>query len=272
MAITLLDAAMGTELAARGVPTPTLEWSARALREAPEMVAAIHREHVAAGARVLTTNTFRTRRRSAGQDWERLATLAVELARQAAPPGVRVAGSIAPLEDCYSPWLSPPEPRPEHRDLARLLAAAGVDILLCETFPHVGEALVAVEEAVATGVETWVSFTGGLRGELLSPEEVRAGAREAVARGAAAVLVNCIPATRTLPYVEALAGLGVPCGAYANAGDPAWGLGWEAADPEAAAEGYARLARTWVAAGATLVGGCCGTGAAHIRALAQLLD
>ncbi len=226
MPLTILDGPMGTELARRGVDTPPPAWSARALLEAPDVVRAIHRDYAEAGATVHTANTFRTKRRVDPERWADLARLAVRLAREAVPASHRVAGSIAPLEDCYSPWLSPPDPRPEHRELARVLADAGVDILLCETFPHVGEALVAVEEAVATGVETWVSFTAGPAAELLTPAQVGAAAREAVARGAAAVLFNCTAAVDTAPYVEAIAGCGVPVGAYANAGRPEHGLGW----------------------------------------------
>jgi S-methylmethionine-dependent homocysteine/selenocysteine methylase len=267
LVITLLDGALGTELAARDVPTPAPAWSAFALEHAPEVVAAIHRDYVQAGATVHTANTFRTKRRQLGGRWEELARRAVDLARAAVPEGQRVAGSIAPLEDCYRPDLSPANPRPEHRELARVLAAAGADLLLCETFAHVGEALVAVEEAVATGVETWVSFTAGPDGALLTPAEVEAAARATARCGAAAVLVNCTAATRLLPYVERLAGAGVAFGAYANAGAPAERLGWTDA-PDI--ERYAELAATWVRAGATLLGGCCGTGPAHLRALRSL--
>jgi S-methylmethionine-dependent homocysteine/selenocysteine methylase len=185
------------------------------------------------------------------------------------PPGHRVAGSIAPLEDCYRPDLSPKDARPEHRELARALASAGVDLLLCETFPHVGEAHVAVEEAAATGVETWAAFTAGPDADLLSPAAIEAAAREAVARGARAVLVNCVPAARTLEFVERLGGLGVPFGAYANAGAPSEGLGWGPRAPgDEAAARYRLFARTWIEAGATIIGGCCGTGPPHIAALA----
>jgi S-methylmethionine-dependent homocysteine/selenocysteine methylase len=263
--ITLLDGPLGTELAARGVPTPAPIWSAWALDQAPGVLRAIHRDYAAAGATVHTANTFRTKRRQVGADWERLARRAVSIAREAVPANHRVAGSLAPLEDCYRPDLSPADPRPEHRELARLLAAAGVDVILCETFPNVGEALVAVEEAVATGVETWVSFTAGPDAGLLSPEAVEEGAREAVRRGARAVLVNCTPATRSLPYVERLAEIGVPFGAYANAGLPSEGIGWSDT-PDV--DRYADLAESWVRVGATLVGGCCGTGPGHIGALA----
>jgi S-methylmethionine-dependent homocysteine/selenocysteine methylase len=264
MAITVLDGPVGTELLRRGVPTPPPAWSSAALRDAPEVVAAIHADYARAGAMVHTTNTFRTRPAVWGAAWADLARVAVRLAQGA---GGRVAGSIAPLADCYRPERSPPDATPRHAALAHVLADAGCDLLLCETFPHVGEALAAVDAAVATGVETWVSFTAGPEADLLTPDAVHAGATEAVRRGASAVLVNCIPAARTLPYVEALAGLGVPFGAYANAGHPDEGMGWRPA-PEAP-ERYVAFAEAWVAAGATLVGSCCGTGPDVIAALAR---
>jgi S-methylmethionine-dependent homocysteine/selenocysteine methylase len=263
--ITLLDGPVGTELAARGVPTPAPAWSAWSIERAPEVLSAIHRDYAAAGATVHTANTFHTRRRQVGEDWERLARRAVAIVRNSVPTGHRVAGSLAPLEDCYRPDLSPPDPRAEHRELARVLASSGVDLILCETFPNVGEALVAVEEAVATGVETWASFTAGPGGELLTPAEIGVGAREAVQRGARCVLVNCTAATQTLPYVARLADAGVPFGAYANAGSLEEGLGWTSA-PDAVR--YAEIAAGWQRAGATILGGCCGTGPAHVRALA----
>lgn len=267
IAITLLDGPSGTELFTRGVATPLPGWSAHALIEAPDVVTAIHRDYAAAGARVHTANTFRTKRRRFPATWDELAHRAVELCREAVPRGHKVAGSLAPLEDCYRPDLSPKEPRAEHRELAHVLASAGCDVILCETFPHVGEALVAVEEAVATGVETWVSFTAGPEATLLTPKEIERGAREAVKRGARAVLVNCMSAPKMLPFVERLAECGVPFGAYANAGSPDDEIGWKSA-PQGPSR-YADFAETWVNAGATLIGSCCGTGPKHIAELAR---
>lgn len=267
MAITLLDGPSGTELLARGIPTPLPGWSAHALTEAPDVVAAIHRDYASAGARVHTANTFRTKLRSFPATWDELTRLAVELCRYAVPRTHRVAGSLSPLEDCYRPDLSPDDPRPEHRELARVLASAGCDLILCETFPHVDEALIAVEESVATGIETWISFTAGPDAKLLTPQEIERGAREAVKRGATAVLVNCVPAAKMLPFVERLAGAGVPFGAYANAGSPDDEIGWKSA-PQGPKR-YADFAEAWVGAGATLIGSCCGTRPAHIAELAR---
>lgn len=269
--ITLLDGPMGSLLGARGVPTPPPLWSAAALRSAPDMVRQIHADHASAGATVHTANTFRTRERQAGSDWRELTRLAVSLARESVPRHHRVAGSLSPLEDCYRPDLSPPDPRREHRAMAQALSEAGVDLLLCETFPHVGEALIALEEAVATGLPVWVSFTAGPEGELLTPEDVRTGAREAVKRGAQAVLVNCTAARLTLPYVERLSEAGVPFGAYANAGDAPADFNRSIGDP-ASERRYLEFALSWLAAGATLVGSCCGTGPGHIAAIARHLS
>ena len=268
----LLDGPVGTELDRRGVDTSLPLWSARAIAEAPDVLAAIHRDYAAAGAEVHTANTFRSRRATLGDRWEELTHRAVAIARGAVPPAHRVAGSLAPIEDCYRPDLSPPDPRPEHRAMARALAAAGCDLILCETFPHVGEGLVAVEEAVATGLPVWAAFTAGPSADLLTPDAIGEAAIEAARRGAEAVLVNCVPATDTLRFVERLADAGVPFGAYANAGAPDDRIGWRAPDedPDAPSR-YAAFAREWLRAGATIVGACCGTGSAHIRALASAI-
>ncbi|MDP6990403.1 MAG: homocysteine S-methyltransferase family protein [Planctomycetota bacterium] len=274
----LLDGPLGTELAGRGVPTPLPRWSADALLNAPDAVRAIHADYAAAGAQVHTANTFRTRAATLGEAWSELATLAVRLAREACGPGARVAGSIAPLEDCYRPDASPADREPsatraEHARLSGVLAAAGCDLLLCESFPHVGEGWLALEAAVETGLESWCSFTPGWDASLLTPAAVADGARGAIERGAAAVLVNCLPIPRALDYARALAEAasagGVPFGCYANAGVPDERVGWASSPP--AVERYAAAAGTWLEEGASIVGGCCGTGPAHVAALAGIL-
>jgi S-methylmethionine-dependent homocysteine/selenocysteine methylase len=141
-------------------------------------------------------------------------------------------------------------------------------VLLCETFANGAEAVVAVEEALATGLPVWLSLTAGPFAELLSPAELTEIGRDAVAAGVERVLVNCIAATQIGAYVDAVAALGVPFGAYANAGREDEALGWGATSPRAA-EAYADLAERWKDAGASVIGGCCGTGPLHIQALAE---
>jgi S-methylmethionine-dependent homocysteine/selenocysteine methylase len=270
--LTLLDGPLGTELAARGVATPLPSWSAYAIDHAPDVVAQIHRDYADAGATVHTANTFRTKRRAVGAQWQRLARRAVALARDAVPKQHAIAGSLAPLEDCYRPDLSPPDAvsAREHREVARVLADAGVDLILCETFPSAREAAIAVAEAVRTGLPTWVALTAGPDASLMTPDAMEAAARMCASEGARALLVNCVPASKTLAYVERLGRLGLPVGAYANAGQAEEGIGWSRDDVEGP-RAYAALARSWVLAGASIVGACCGTGPRHIAEMAQLL-
>jgi S-methylmethionine-dependent homocysteine/selenocysteine methylase len=261
----VLDGPMGTELAARGVATPPSSWSAEAITTAPDVVRAIHAEYAENGAEVHRANTFRVQKRIFGEALEETAAQAVILAREGilrTRRAGRVAGSVAPVRDCYRPDLSPAAlvARAEHRANVAALARAGVDLVICETFPHPVEACIAVEEATRAGLETWLALTAGPEGELMSPESMERAARDGAAAGASAVLVNCTAAERTLAYVERLARIGLPFGAYGNA------FGAQSVTPER----YAELARAWLAAGATLVGACCGAGPAHVAALAAL--
>lgn len=269
MPVRILDGAIGTELISRGLELGTPDWSARAVAEAPELLAEIHRDYVKAGATLHTANTFRTQLRALGERWVDVLGAAVRIARDAVPQGCAVLGSMAPVEDCYRPDLSPgAAARPQHREIASALANAGCDLLLCETFANGAEAVVAVEEALATGLPAWLSLTAGPFGDLLSPAQLARIGADAVSTGIERLLVNCIAATQIGAYVDAIASLGVPIGVYANAGREDEALGWGATSPRAA-EAYAELAQRWKDAGASVIGGCCGTGPLHIRALAE---
>ncbi|MDG2224288.1 MAG: homocysteine S-methyltransferase family protein [Rubripirellula sp.] len=272
--ITLLDGPLGTELNRRGVATQLPSWSAAAIESAPEVIAAIHADYADAGATVHTANTFRTKQRTVGDRWQIMTERAVELTRQSVPSNHRVAGSIAPLEDCYCPDQSPGAGAlPEHQAFAEQLENAGVDLLLCETFPNPDEALAAVTAARNTSLETWLALTAGPDATLMSPAEMVSTAKQAVDLGAAAILVNCTPAVDTLRFLAALAdaALGVPIGAYANAGCADDQIGWTAS-AEPGAKTYAKLARQWIDAGATLVGSCCGTTPEHTKAVRDAIN
>lgn len=290
MHTTILSGPTGTELIRRGVRLPDRAWSADAVESAPEIISDIHADYAAAGATVHVACTFRTQPAIFPDEFARLTAAAVRLCRESVPSHHRVAGCLAPIADCYDPAASPPESRarPLHARMARALADAGVDLVVCETFPNPAEALIALDEALKVGLEAWFSLTPGPDGRLLSPEQVRAGAAAAIARGAAAVMVNCSPPQRTIDYVLALRTAlnastrrGVVIGASANAGDRSLGLGWSAwtgercttgdptLDPPAAR--FADLAATWRDAGASILGGCCGTDPTHAAALARRL-
>lgn len=274
----LLDAALGTELSRRGAPGAPPLWSARAVLERPDLVLDVHRENVAAGADVLTAGTFRTQPRLLGAFAREAARRAVALAREAASgrPGVLVAGSLAPIEDCWRPDLVPGD-----AELARLharhagaLAEAGADLLLLETFGTAREWLAAAGAAADTGLALVACATTRADGALLSGEPLGEAALALLALPSppAALGVNCVPARRLAASLALLASAapGVPLAAYGNTGLPLDEAAGAFAEPIAPAE-YAGAALAWVALGARLVGGCCGTGAGHVAALAARL-
>lgn len=285
----LLDGATGTELARRGVDTGLPLWSARALADARgrAVLGAIHAEYARAGASLLTTNTFRTTPRAlarAGRenDWTILNRRAVEIARSAgratpAVGGPLIAGSIAPLEDCYRPDLVPPQAdcRREHLRQADLLARMGVDLLLIETMNTIREGCAAVAAARAVGLDALVSLCPGAPDALLSGEILGDAVPRLIDAGGgrvAGLLLNCAGPellALALPAL-AVAAAGLPFGVYAHLGEPDPVTGWRLPrehDTEAYAEWSERCAR----AGARLLGGCCGTTPAHIEAIARRL-
>lgn len=285
MTITILDGAMGTELERRGIDTGLPLWSANALLTAPEAVKQIHLDYLRAGAEVITANTFRANPRTlaraglAGRSRE-LTHIAVSLAQEAianfqatrAAAHPLIAGSMAPVEDCYSPWLVPDdaELEAEHGELARYLAEAGCDLILVETMNTVREAVIAARAAAATKLPVWVSVTLNQHNDLLSGESLRDAVRAALTVKPDALLVNCIPVAQGTSALRALRdaidNTQVRLGIYANAGyveADEWSM-THGVTPEA----YAEAATEWLAAGASITGGCCGTTPDHIARLA----
>lgn len=277
----LLDGATGTELERRGVDTNTPIWSAMALIDAPKIVEQVHRDYLDAGTEVIITNTFRTHRRNLekvgmGEEAGRLTTLAVAIAQKAVRASGKpafVAGSIAPLEDSYS--TTSPLPREvylrEHGEMAANLVTAGVDLLLIETMKDIAEAEAAAQAAKATGLPFGVSFICKPDENLLSGESLASAVKAVEKYDPNFIGINCTPAPtldKTLRELRKLTTL--PIAVYANPGHTEdyehWGE-TEASQPAA----YARFAETWLADGAQLIGGCCGTRPEHIAALASLV-
>jgi len=275
----LLDGATGTELSRRGIDLNDPSWTARAILENPRTLWQIHRDYVEAGAEIITANTFRTHARSlasigqsrAARD---LTLQAVQIARDAAGAETYVAGSIAPLEDCYSPQRTPDNSAllQEHADMADALAAAGVDFLLIETQITIREGAIAAQAAHSTGIPFGVSFVCNAAGNLLSGESLLDACRAVAPFQPALFLVNCVPMDEVendLHPVQ-MAGPGIPLGAYANTGRLLADGSWESTDGKLPAV-YAEYASRWIAAGFRLMGGCCGTTPLHISHLYKML-
>ena len=276
----LLDGPTGTELTRRGVSTPLPHWSAGALVTDPDVVHQIHTDYAQASAEILTANTFRTHARNLrSTDWAHAAAdltrQAVDLARSAAGNRLWVAGSQAPLEDCYRPDLVPRASvlEREHAAMSEALAAAGVDLILVETHNCVRELCAATRAACAVGLPVLASVVCGGDGRLLSGESVTAAAEAVLPFDPAGVLVNCLPAdavTGALEELREVCGDRI-IGAYANSGEVDPETGWIETNYSGSAV-YAAAATGWVRQGARLIGGCCGTTPELIGALRRLLD
>lgn len=273
----LLDGAMGTELARRGVDTSTPLWSAQALLDAPATVAQVHRDYLAAGAELHTACTFRTHPgavTAAGEPapFQVLARQAVVLARQAlrdAAQPVWLLGSLAPVADCYRPQDVPDDAtlRDVHTRHARALAAAGVDGFVVETMNTAREAAAATAAARPLDRPVLTSVITRRDGRLLGGDSLR---DVVAAFGEAfpdALLLNCAGIEALDAPVEALRqAWDGPWGVYPNAcvGDAAdWGR--RAGDAE-----LAQAAKRWLEVGASVLGGCCFTTSETVRRLAAV--
>ena len=286
----LLDGGMGRELQRIGAPFRQPEWSALALIEAPEFVLQAHQAFIVAGARIITTNSYAVVPFQIGderfaRDGRSLAERAANLARQAASGSIEpvtVAGSLPPALGSYRPDLFDHQRSVAiHRELIAGLRAH-VDVWLAETQSSIAEVRAVVE---ALGVELkplWVSFTlldeADEPPRLRSSETVVDAVRVAIELGARAVLFNC-----SQPEVMAAAlssardvirsvDQTIELGVYANAFPP---VNTQAKAnstlleirSDLGPESYLHWSRSWVAAGASIVGGCCGIGPEHIAQL-----
>jgi S-methylmethionine-dependent homocysteine/selenocysteine methylase len=282
-----MDGGVATELQRAGLVMSPPWWTTSALltEQKRQVLRGVHERYLAAGAQVITANTFRCNLRAlraagldaAGLSWMVHTAVGVALAarNEAGDARTQIVGSMAPVEDCYRPDLVPPddELRAEHRWLATELTRAGVDVVLIETMNSLQEARIALEQVLATGGRAWVSFvcTGGAR--LLSGQRLADAAGAVDSDGADAVLINCTPLAPTEECLRVLRSAcsgpigaypnienrtGIPHQAHVNSPLPA------AVEPD---EFAYHLLRWHDELGATMLGGCCGTTPPHIAAL-----
>src|SRR6202453_284141 len=277
----LAEGAMGTVLSARGV------FINRCFDELnlsdPNLIVAVHEEYLQAGAEIIETNTFganrfRLTRHGLGGKVEEINAAGVRLARQAVERlkerrtgDAWVAGAVGPLGVRLEPLgkTGLDEARAAFAEQIGILSKSGVDLLIIETMPALNEAREALEaaKAVAPELPVLVMVTVDDEGECLDGSSAAQAAALLTEWGADAVGVNCStgPATVLTAIEEMRAATNLPLGAMPNAGVP------RAVDGRniylCSPEYMASFARKAIAAGAQMVGGCCGTTPNHIRAM-----
>lgn len=284
--ITILDGGMGRELQRIGAPFRQPEWSALALMEAPEFVNEAHVAFVEAGAKVISTNSYAVVPFHIGEArfadrGAVLAALSGQIARKVADHrGVRVAGSLPPVLGSYRPDLF--EVESARSILTVVIEGLGpfIDLWLAETLSSLAEAELVGEMLQDDDRPLWLSFTLKDDGPamLRSGETIEAAVAMASKLGAKAILFNCsMPEVMENAIQMASAAQGsktLDIGVYANGFahteeevDANAGLRQIRADLDPPR--YLGWAKKWVAAGATMIGGCCGIGPDHIRALSE---
>ena len=284
--MTLLDGGMGQELRQRSRQPASPLWSAQVLMDEPDLVVAAHRDFIAAGADIITTSNYvvtpqRLARDGDPQWFEGLHDAALKAAdesRAGSPRSVRIAGCLPPLVASYHPEVIPDDATCR-RDYARLVdaQAAGVDLLMAETMSLTREAVAATVAGKQSGLPVWIALTVDDHNgaQLRSGESLRAAAHAVIDAGADAVLINCSAPEAITIAMPILAELNVPFGGYANgfeaAGElvPGGTVDSLRARENLTPERYADYVARWIDHGATLVGGCCEIGPAHIAALDQ---
>lgn len=244
----------------------------------PQTVTHIHRLYESAGAQVLITNTFCASAPALERD--EIAPSVGEVNRYAVDDARRAGGQalLGSMGPCGIDWFAEDSAefrsaRAAYRDQAHALLAAGVDALLLETFTSIRDLQPALAGAAdaADGMPIFVSFAVNDAGDLLGDGlNIEGAIVYAEKHGAAAVGVNCCSikaATVCVPrMVEAAT---TPVMVRPNAGNPVMVQGtpvWNER-PEA----FARACAEWRAAGAKLVGSCCGTTARTTAAMAEAL-
>ena len=287
----LIDGATGTELERRGVPELDNAWTGGAALSHPEVLRSVHEDYLNLGAQIVIANTFSTTRHAladAGRegDFDALNRRGVEIAVDArdrcgaagspgdAPGDTRgdalVAGGIS-----YWSWTGDHPPLEVlHADVtrqARVMAKAGADLLMLEMMVDIDRMLVTLEAAQASGLPVWVGLT-------CEPDRsghmcLRNG--EALEDALAALDGRDVPVLSVMHsnVVHIDGALDIvqrhwdgPLGVYAHAGGHD-GEAW-VEENLCPPERFADLSLGWLDRGVHVIGGCCGMGVAHMRALA----
>ena len=282
--ITLLDGGMGQELVARSGDDPTPLWATRVMLDHPGMVCGIHADYFASGASIATTNSYaihHDRLALAGMDHMfhalHLRALAEAHEARALHGSGRIAGSLGPLQASYRPDLTEPvtEAAPKYAEIARILGPH-VDLILIETAASVDAAEGAVIGAQVAGKPIWLSISVDDRdGTRLRSGEPVSDLVRLLHHPVAALLANCSVPEAMADALDSLKPMGKPFGAYANGFTHISGNFLKDAPTvkelthrhDLTPEKYGDFAMGWIAQGATIVGGCCEVGPAHIRHL-----
>ncbi len=294
--IVIMDGGTGTEISRRGVTIDSSSsWSADANITFSGMVRDIHRDYILAGAEIITTNTFSSSRATLATgglsaQTEEINEQSVRLAMDArkscdAEDTIVIAGSMSAFEPKGQPAIIPSyeDALEDYREQVKILAGAGVELIVLEMFSRTVDLKAAIEAATETSLPIWVglsceSYDGQIYLGLSGRHAGETISDAVIASLSPNVKAFCIMHSPPQVTADALRELktctSLPIGAYAHGGSiddekgqapkvSGGGQSLAGTDPEK----YLAYAHEWVACGATIIGGCCGTTPEHIRIL-----
>ena len=282
----ILDGGMGTALERNGVPMDDRVWSGRAMLTHPDAVRSAHEAFIQAGAEAILTNTFSTARHmlepgGLGNEVRKINSLAVDLAKQArervARSPVAIVGSICEWTSDLNPtWCSPEVVGQAAREQAEVLAESGVDILALEMCERVELSEAVTDAIIGLGLPVWMGVSARThqgQTELATASYADCSFEEIVKR-ISSYPVDIVNIMHTqIPDVDRAFEIvrrywSGPIGIYPESGFftmPNWNFVDVISPEDLVAE-----ANTWVKNGVRLLGGCCGLGPDHIKALADM--
>ena len=293
--IGFLDGGLGQEINNRAVQENSHPlWSVKVMFDAPEIVVGVHKDFITAGAQVITVNNYtatptRLNRHGYGDKFLVAHQLAIDLvlraiaeaqAEQGKKYDVNIAGCLPPLAASYvaSAALNYQQSYDQYCQLIE--AQAGhVDLFLVETISNITEARAAIAALKAAGQKSFIGLTlsDDLSNSLRSGESLARAIDMLGAEGIDGLCVNCSFPEAIDAAMPLLAASGLRFGGYANGFTSIAGLapGTTVDNLQARRDlspaVYARYALGWAEAGASIIGGCCEIGPAHIAFLHDAL-
>jgi len=283
----LLDGAMGTQLIARGIETGTCNDYLNVQK--PDIISDIHRSYLEAGSDAVLTNTFGANkyalaRHKLAEEAAKINKAGAQIARRAAGEEKYVLGDIGPSGDFLQPLgsIEPEELKAAFSEQAKALLAGRVDGFIIETMTALDEATIAIEavKMVSGDLPVFASMAFDKAGDdfrTMMGVDIESAVSKIVSMGVDGVGFNCGTASLNEyvelaeKFVSAVRALSDKVAVYAepNAGKPELVEG--KAVYKVSPEDFASAAEKIHLAGVNIIGGCCGTGPAHIEAVARKL-
>ena len=295
--IILLDGGIGTEIEKRGVNMDETTWCGASHMTHPDVVRTVHEDYIKNGADIITANTFSSAphvlvntdfKNSVREVNELAVKLALEAREAVAERSVCIAGSMSSVPPLNQTKLPVDKvAKASYEAQAHYLAEAGVDMIIAEMMMDLDNAAIVVEAASSTGLPVWVGFSAQISsaGEITNYCDL-----DKYQMSFDEYYLPCIPFGRMVSEIMSIGGCAAgvmhslvnhtgpalaelvkswdgPVYAYAESGhleSPSWKF-TDTISPE----NYVVNAKQWLAIGAQMIGGCCGIGPEHIKALKE---